>query len=844
MKSITRQSWLKGVLYFFFLLLTASASSQSYFSIHPEGYLHGRGISVLTYHNDYYVGKQGGIEIIQNDRRIMTNGMVSIRHMGEKPKTYEPEFFAEPIPETTPVYPKPDPENTRINIPFQDIQTGLKYEIHVQGHDSVFTIQVDFNDTPLKENIQEISFEIELFPGFYRGKSFLFDTKPGTFPLNFHHAVEQTEDDFLLDAMGRGRRLIIAPETPEICMEITAQNGVMELIDTRSATNHNWYTLKAVLDIDKLAEEKFSLTFRPNVEKDYVKDPVIGYSQIGYHPDQQKKIIIEADPNYVNEKEVLLYTFNDDEGKFRLLRAEKPEFWGQYNRYHIYTFDFSDVREEGLYYFQIGEGEKTNPFRISKEVFSDGVWQPTLETFLPVQMCHMRIRDRNRIWHGVCHLDDAMQAPPNLPFYDGFSQGEFTETGYEGFETIPGINKGGWHDAGDDDVNSNSTGRTVYHLALIKEEFGIETDQTTIDFENREVFLHRPDGESDLIQNMKHGLDFLLGSYDAVGHGIVGMISSDFNTYIIPGTWENMTDQLFYSPELKPGHSTKTHSARRDDRFAFTNKDSRAEFRNSYVFATASRVLKESDDSLAAVCLEWAEKIWNTEMNSEPVFYHSVGVPGNLENEKINAAVELYLTTGKKSYLNFLETNMNSVYKDMEANAWALSRVMNDFTDQKERKKFGEKLVSFRDSLLASFDKNPYGTYLDAELWGYGWDILWRAYKYYYLTENYPELFPIQPILNCNEFMLGRHPYSNASYVSGVGTEVPLPAFGMNRSDYSYIPGGVFSGVNMIEPDFPELLEDHPYIWQQSEYIIHGATPFVFTILAADKYYNKEKYDK
>jgi hypothetical protein len=61
----------------------------------------------------------------------------------------------------------------------------------------------------------------------------------------------------------------------------------------------------------------------------------------------------------------------------------------------------------------------------------------------------------------------------------------------------------------------------------------------------------------------------------------------------------------------------------------------------------------------------------------------------------------------------------------------------------------------------------------------------------------------------------------------------------MNRSDYSYIPGGVFSGVNMIEPDFPELMEDHPFIWQQSEYIIHGATPYVFTVLAVDRYFNK-----
>ena len=227
-------------------------------------------------------------------------------------------------------------------------------------------------------------------------------------------------------------------------------------------------------------------------------------------------------------------------------------------------------------------------------------------------------------------------------------------------------------------------------------------------------------------------------------------------------------------------------------------------------------------------------------MISDPVFYKSVGVPHNLEVEQIKAAAELFLTTNDPVYLQFIEENMEHVYQNMEETAWMIARLSKSFRKKEQKVRFEEKLVNYSDSLLTSLEKNPYGTFLDAELWGYGWDVLWRTYRYYYLFKYYPELFPVDPILNCNEFLLGKHPYSNASYVSGVGTEIPLPAFGMNRSDYSYIPGGVFSGVNMIEPDFPELMEDHPFIWQQSEYIVFGATPFIFTILAADKYLNPE----
>ena len=38
---------------------------------------------------------------------------------------------------------------------------------------------------------------------------------------------------------------------------------------------------------------------------------------------------------------------------------------------------------------------RTSPFLISPTVYRHDVWQPTLETFLPVQMCHIR-RDRPR----------------------------------------------------------------------------------------------------------------------------------------------------------------------------------------------------------------------------------------------------------------------------------------------------------------------------------------------------------------------------------------------------------------------------------------------------------------
>jgi hypothetical protein len=113
--------------------------------------------------------------------------------------------------------------------------------------------------------------------------------------------------------------------------------------------------------------------------------------------------------------------------------------------------------------------------------------------------------------------------------------------------------------------------------------------------------------------------------------------------------------------------------------------------------------------------------------------------------------------------------------------------------------------------------------------------------RQYYLNKAFPDIFPIDYMYNALNFILGVHPGSNTtSFASGVGARSTTVAYGANRADWSYIPGGVSSGTALIRPDFPELL-DWPFLWQQQEYVMGGgATNFMFLVLAADKLLNKE----
>ena len=130
--------------------------------------------------------------------------------------------------------------------------------------------------------------------------------------------------------------------------------------------------------------------------------------------------------------------------------------------------------------------------------------------------------------------------------------------------------------------------------------------------------------------------------------------------------------------------------------------------------------------------------------------------------------------------------------------------------------------------------ETPYGVPYKPSIWGAGWDIQSFGYQQYFLVQAYPDLFGPELLYSALNFVLGCHPGSNtASFASGVGANSATVAYGLNRADWSYIPGGVISGTAMIRPDFPELLT-FPFLWQQTEYVMGGGSShYMFLVLAA-----------
>ncbi len=550
-------------------------------------------------------------------------------------------------------------------------------------------------------------------------------------------------------------------------------------------------------------------------------------SQVGYHPAQKKVAVIELDANDHTLQQAHLLRVKEN-GGFEIALAATPAKWGKFLRYNYLQFDFTSVVKPGMYVVTYGN-YKTEPFQISSHVFDRNVWQPTLEYFLPVQMCHMRVNERYKVWHGWCHLDDARMAPIDSTHFDGYIQGHSTLTSFNGGEHVPNLNSGGWHDAGDFDLRVKSQAETVQGLGLAYELFNLKYDNTSIDQKNKVVEIQTPDGKPDALQQMEHGLLSILGGYRSLGRLYRGIIEPTKQQYVMLGDPANLTDNIAFD---NTGVNTNVPQVglpgSADDRWVFTENNPNRELSVAAALATAARVMKGYNDTLSAQSLQAAEQLWNITKEKNAV-------------ARVEAATELLLTTKDKKYANWLVDHTREIADNFERTGFIVGRTLDIINNQAYKNAITTAAKAYYAKIVEQGKKTPYGLPYEPNIWGAGWGIQNFGFRQYFLHTAFPEIFPLDYMLYAMDFILGCHPGSNtASFASGVGSRSVTTAYGFNRADWSYIPGGIVSGTALIRPDFPELLT-WPFLWQQTEYVLGGGTTdYLFLILAADHELNKK----
>src|SRR6185312_3607054 len=160
-----------------------------------------------------------------------------------------------------------------------------------------------------------------------------------------------------------------------------------------------------------------------------------------------------------------------------------------------------------------------------------------------------------------------------------------------------------WYDAGDYDIRTQTQALVITDLAIAREAFHVDWDETAVDEDARVVQIHRPDGIPDVLQQVKHGV---LGQYAAFGHAIAGIVEPTLEEYTHLGDAASKTDGKIYSARLKPLETDGVYSGAPDDRWAFTTHTTPLNYAADGALAAASRVLRGYDDALAAQCLKIA----------------------------------------------------------------------------------------------------------------------------------------------------------------------------------------------------------------------------------------------
>jgi endoglucanase len=824
-----------------FVLISGHSAAQK-LQLNDQEYFETNGINVWVFSNQYngmfFDEKTAGIEIIHHGMRTATGGAVRLQNTPEQwdliPKVAER---------------KVDKAAKTIDVVLRYEEYDFNSRVSVTPKDEGFIISV-YLEKPLPEKLAGLAgLNLEFLPSAYFEKSYLMDGKPGLFPRypsgdtkikSISEKIPQfaghsTFDDrgkgeFIVpDPIATGKTILLAPEDPERRIKIQASDAALMLFDGRNLAQNGWFIVRSLLPVNKTGKV-LTWYIEPNAVPNWIRKPVIGFSQVGYVPSQEKVAVIELDANDTPLNSATVFEIT---GEGKTVQKYKGEVipWGKFLRYNYARFDFSSLKDPGIYYIQYGE-HKTNIFPIGRDVY-ENVWHPTLDVWFPVQMDHMEVNEAYRVWHGVPYLDDCLQAPVNHQHFDGYRQGPTTETKYKPLERIPNMAVGGWFDAGDFDIQTGSHNSVISSFVRAWDNFRIGRDETFIDQKTRYVDIHRPDGSPDILQQIEHGTLNLVAQCENIGHPVRGIIVPNLHQYHHLGDAMTETDNMPYNSNLKPYETDGKSSGTPDDRWAFTNRSSFLDYQTAAALAAASRALRGFNNDLADRSLTCAkrlleeadEAIKNTGNNSG----NAMRMGGNL-----NTILQLYITTNEKKYLeSFLEQIWPSLGRP---GGRAINTALEalPYMDTAYKARLRDYIIKYKGTLDENVKNNPYGVPITLGGWGGTGGVVNWALTGYYAHMAFPDIIGKEYVFRGLSYIYGCHPYSDISFVNAVGVRSKKIAYGNNRADFTTIAGGIVPGLIFLKPDFLENKDDWPFLWGENEVTIGGSAEYLLLGIAVN----------
>ncbi len=287
-------------------------------------YFETQGVNVLVYNNLFTGGfndeKTAGIELIHHGVRTAQGGAVRLSNTPEQ---------WDLVPEIP---------TRKVDSVSKTIESVLRYEdydfdsrVVVTARGKGVEISV-YLDKPVPAALEgSAGFNLEFLPSQYWGKTYLMDgrynrfpryvvgntiTKPNSEKLKQFKGYVTSDDrgtGRFIDPLPleTGRSILIAPDDPERLVKITSTDADLMLFDGRILAQNGWFVVRSLLPAGKTGKV-LTWTVEPNAIKGWIREPNIGFSQVGYLPSQQKVSVIELDKKDKPLAKASIYKVGDD----------------------------------------------------------------------------------------------------------------------------------------------------------------------------------------------------------------------------------------------------------------------------------------------------------------------------------------------------------------------------------------------------------------------------------------------------------------------------------------------------------------------------------------------------
>lgn len=821
----------------FLSIIFHHASAQEFLKLNDLEYFETQGVNVLVYNNLFTGGfndeKNAGIELIHHGVRTAQGGAVRLSNTPEQ-WDLVPEVLSRKVDRAS--------KSIETTLRYKDYDFTSRVVVTSKGKGVEISVYLD---APLPSALEgKAGFNLEFLPSQYWSKAYLMDGRYDRFP---RYVVSntvtrpdserpkqfkgyKTSDDRgtgkFIDPLPleTGHTFILAPDEPSRLVKITSQDADLMLFDGRVLAQNGWFVVRSMLPKGKTGKV-LTWMVEPNAISGWVREPNIGFSQVGYLPSQPKVSVIELDKKDKPLAKASLYKVNAN-GAATEVFSGKIVPWGNYYKYHYVKFDFSAVKAPGIYYIQYGNF-KTNNFLIENTVY-EKITDATSDVWIPIHMNHMFVNEGYRVWHGEPFKEGYRQAPPNTDHFDIHSQGPSTDTKYKPLELIPGLNIGGFFDAGDFDIETGANINVVQNFVHTWEYFKPLRDQAFVSQQQRYVDLHRPDGTPDVLQFIEHGTLNLVAQAEIVGHMTQTLSNAVLDNYHHLGDAVSITDGLPYNPDLGPYEIAKDgrSSGVKDDMWAFTSRNPNLDLRAATTFAAASRALKGYNDELSERALQQSKRLLKeaTDLLADRPQDTSFWA----RSANVGTNLQLYIATHEQQYRDkFLELLWPALDRNVTFNLLtALNAIPH--MDDSFKEKLRPYVVKYNEYIKGLEKDNPYGVPIGLGNWGGSGFILSFGTTICFANNYFPDLVDANQAFKVTNWLFGCHPYHNYSFVATVGATRPKAVFyGNNRADFSFIPGNVAPGILFRKPDHFENYDDWPFLWGQNEGTIAGNTSYL-----------------